>query len=159
MDESQYPGVDLAYDIALNSYEWATKRFDAIDARIQTILGVGISLTLAVPVAASTFKLSLNNPFFIGGMLFFLLGLALGTHARLMGEIKLLTPRVLFEKWLRFDAAEFKKNFIYFAGEHMEQNVGVIAAKHRLLVIVTLIFFLELVCLAVAVAIADPIHP
>jgi hypothetical protein len=35
-NQQNYPSAELAYEIAVNSHETAQKRYDAIDARIQT---------------------------------------------------------------------------------------------------------------------------
>src|SRR5437016_12306315 len=149
---SKSDSIELAYPIAVNSYDWAAQRYDAVDARIQTILSIGMTGTLAMPVAFSALKLSVVRPWaaYLASALF-VLAVCIGTYARLCGDLKLVTPKVLYEKWLGFEASEFKRNLVYFAGQHMEQNRAAIAYKHKLLVLVTTIFIFEVACLAVAV--------
>jgi hypothetical protein len=150
--------LDLAYQIAVSSYDWAAKRFDAIDARIQTVLGVGLSVTLAIPVGISALKLSADSRWIGGAVLLFILAIAVGTHARLLGELTLVTPKVLYDKWLGLSEEDFKRNLVYFAGQHMEMNRDLIARKHRLLAIVTVIFLMEFAA-AVLGVILPLVHP
>lgn len=151
-EEKKYPGVDLAYPLALESYEWAAKRFDTLDSRIQTILGLGISLTLAVPIALSALKLSINGRWFVAAAVLFVLALSLGTYARLMGKLTVITPEMLYQKWLHLSDWEFKKNLIFFAGEHFNKNRNLLEKRHRFAAAATFIFFLEVLALAVSVS-------
>src|SRR4030095_5169234 len=147
-----YPAVPLIYPIALETYEWALKRYDAIDARIQTLITLWTSLTLAVPVAFSSLKLEMASSWFICAIVCFLVALGIGTHARLTGKLTMLDPSVFYDKWLDFPADDFKGNLIYFLGQHLKKNRDLIEKKHKLLVWVTVIFVLEIVLLVGAVS-------
>src|SRR5207248_11768290 len=50
--ESQYPGIEFAYPIAVNSYEVALKRLDSIDGRLQTMLAFIVAVSAVVPAVA-----------------------------------------------------------------------------------------------------------
>ena len=151
-ETNKYPAIDLAFPFARDSYEWAAKRFDAMDSRIQTILGLGMSLTLAAPVAFSALKLSPRWNWLVAAACFFVLALATGIYARLKGGLTILTPKMFYQKWLHLSELEFKKNLIYFAGEHLDKNCNLLLAKDRLVIAVTVIFFLEVVCLVASVS-------
>src|SRR5437868_1944719 len=107
--ESPTSAIDLAYPIAINSYEWAARRYEAIDARIQTILTIGVSVSVGAPVVFSAlqFHLSVRWPLVAAAVLF-LAALVIGTAARLIGELQILAPKTLYEKWLGFGEVEFK---------------------------------------------------
>src|SRR3954470_1716989 len=104
--KSAYPSVDLAYPLALGAYDWAVKRFDAQDAKIQTIITIAVAVSAAFPVALS--KLAIIHPWILSvGIVFFVLGLAMGTYARLHGHLILISPKVLHQKWLAMDESQF----------------------------------------------------
>ena len=47
-----YPGINLAYDFVRPSYDWATNRLDAMDARLRGIQAFVSGFTLGAPVIA-----------------------------------------------------------------------------------------------------------
>ncbi|MDM7994653.1 MAG: hypothetical protein QUT30_03095 [Acidobacteriota bacterium] len=151
-DLREYPGVALAYPIALESYQWAVKRFDAIDSKIQTMLGLGISFTLAAPIAFSALRLQTHNGWFIAAICLFIFAFAAGIIGRIKGRLMIITPAVLYNDWLHFPEAEFQKNLIFFAGQHLNANIHLIALKQRFLVASTIIFSLEALCLVLSAA-------
>jgi hypothetical protein len=150
--KEKYPGIDLAYKFAVESYEWAAKRYDSMDSRIQSLLGFGMTLTLAVPVAFSALRLNINGWWFIGAACLFIIALCVGIYARLTGELTIITPQMLYEKWLHLPEWEFKKNLIFFSGQHMNKNRDTLKRRHCLAVVATFIYFLELLCLVASVA-------
>ena len=147
-----YPSVHLAYPVAIEAYEWAVRRLDALDSRIQTILTLGASLTIAAPVALAALDINPRPIWILAAMGLFLIALFTGTHARLTGELVLLSPKTLHDEWLSFDEETFKRYLVFFSGKHLEKNRRLIMKRHKLLVAVTLLLFLEAVCLAIAVA-------
>jgi hypothetical protein len=151
-ESEKYPGIKPAYPLALESYQWATKRFDAIDSRIQTTLGFGMSFTLAAPAAFSALKLKIQEGWLIPAICLFVLAFLIGITGRLKGKLTIITPKALYDQWLHFPEPEFQKNLIFFAGQHLETNTRLIAIKQRLLVAATIIFFLEVLCLVFSVA-------
>ena len=46
------PGLDVAYGFVQPSYQWALARFEAGNTRLQTMLTVIVSASLAVPAVA-----------------------------------------------------------------------------------------------------------
>ena len=44
--------LDLAFDFIPLSYDWVLKRLEGVERRIENLLGLGVSITLALPVAA-----------------------------------------------------------------------------------------------------------
>ena len=54
ISDREWPGVDLAYDLAKMSYGWALQRVDALDARIQSMQAFAASITVAFPVIVAS---------------------------------------------------------------------------------------------------------
>ena len=150
----KYPSVDLAYPLAVQSYDLTVKRFDALDARIQSTLGLGVSLTFAIPVALSAFDLQFRPLWMGAAFVVFLLAIILGICARLVGAIKLVSPTTLYNDWIQCPEEEFKQQFIGYAGKHMEANASLLEKRYRLLCGFISLFFLE--ALLFGVAVFDP---
>jgi hypothetical protein len=152
IENNKQESIDLSYLIAVESYEWAAKRYDSMDSRIQSILGLGMTLTLAAPIGFSALRLSVNHGWFIAAAIFFILALCAGTIARFLGSLIVLSPRVLYEKWLKLSEYEFKKKLILYAGRHLDKAARVVLIKHRFLIAVAVMFLLEVLCLALSVS-------
>ena len=82
----------------------------------------------------------------------FLSAICLGTYARLVGHVVIMTPTILYDPWIQYSEEEFKRYFIYYAGKHMEMNASLLAKRFRLLSGVILLFVLEALLLGAAVA-------
>ena len=143
---NQYPSVDLAYPLAVQSYDFMVKRIDAMEARIHSTIGLGVSLTFAIPVALSAFDLQYRLWCVAAAFGVFLLAIFLGTFARLIGHIKLMSPTTLYNSWIQYTDEDFKRYFIYHAGEHMAANVSLLEKRHRLLRWVICLFVLGVFC-------------
>ena len=144
-DEELYPAVHRAYDFVLPSYQFMLSRFEAADTRLTSILTIASSLTLAAPLFGRSVNpnLAFRGWFTVGIALFvFLVGLAL--WARFTGRLTLPNPRVLHDESLRESEWEFKKNAIYFAGKHFDQNAKAIATKAYLAMVLTILAILEI---------------
>ncbi len=44
----EYPSVDLAYPFAISAYDLAQKRLDAMESRLQTLIGFAATATLGI---------------------------------------------------------------------------------------------------------------
>ena len=119
----EYPGADLAYDIAVESYALAERRRDAAHQRIEVFLSFVTTVTVAAPVVvASVF----TDPDFRSPLLLAAGGLYLGIVvlslvARPLGSLRQISPKLLYEGWLHLDEADFKRQMIYWAGEHADE--------------------------------------
>jgi len=145
--EHQYPGVELAYPMAVSSYDTAMKRSDTIDGKLQTILAFVAVVSIAIPSIANARGVSFSSYWFYFGLLFFISIVAIGIYARLVGSIRVISPEMLFEEWLHKPAWEFKKDFIAFAGNDFNHNLQIISYKWKLTTLITIIFFFQVVCL------------
>jgi hypothetical protein len=147
--EEDYPGVEQAYPFAVASYELAQKRLDIIDSRLQTIVALGVTLSLPVPALLATRGANFRSWWFIGAACVFVCAIAVGTFARIVGHITVLHPSDFYAKWLRFPEWEFKKNLIFFAGQHFEKNRTLARNRGLCTTLTFLLFILEGVLLAV----------
>ncbi len=149
----QYPGVEVAFDLAVDSYDSVIKRLDIMDGRLQTIMAFAATTTAVVPSVASARGLTFHSKLLYLAVGCFTLELVLGTYARFTGNVRLLNPATLYEKWLEWEPWEFKKNFIYWAGEDFKDNKTLVEKKWMLSVIVSVLFFLEAALLVAWVAV------
>jgi hypothetical protein len=147
-------GVGLAYDIAINSYESVIRRLDHVDGRIQTLLAFMVTTTAIVPTVANSRGLSFRSLWLYLALACLTGGLLLGSYARHLGEVQMLHPTKLYEKWLGLSEWEFKKDLIYFAGQDFEHNKTLVERKWRASVTLTVLFFLEAAFLVVWVVAA-----
>lgn len=150
-EPNKYPSVGLAYPLAIQSYDWVAKRFEVLDGRIQGVLGLGISLTFATPIALSALDLQYQRGWMVAATVVFLSAICLGTYARLVGHVVIMTPTILYDSWIQYSEEDFKRYSIYYAGKHMKMNASLLARRYRLLSGVILLFVLEALLFGAAV--------
>jgi hypothetical protein len=155
-NEKEYPSVELAYPIAVASYDIAVRRLDTMDGRLQTILAFIVTASAAVFAMAGGRGIPFRSVWFYGAVFLFTLSMGLGTYARLMGDVRSLSPANLLAEWLGDAPWTFKKDMIYNAARDFALNKELIYAKWRWSVYVTLIFCLEAVCLTVWIVASHP---
>lgn len=144
----EFPSVDLAYKFAIESYDIAWKRWDAMENRIHGLMALAAALTFAVPAAGKAIGFNLNSVWFYLTLGTFILLMAVGFFARWFGTMRVIDPSTLFNKWLHYSEWEFKKNFIYFAGAHYDQNITTLEKKWKLTLLLMSLFTLEVVWVA-----------
>src|ERR1700730_17320362 len=98
--QEEFPSIELAYPIAVESYNRAERRFDAWDGRIQTLIVFAASIGLAVPPLIHSQQATFRSAWFISALCLFVLSILIGFAARMYGSIKLLDPNELYEAWL-----------------------------------------------------------
>lgn len=155
-NEQTFPSVELAYPIAIASYELAQKRLDIIDSRLQTVIASGTTVSLAIPVLASAKGLSFSSLWFIAAVCVFFSAVILGTLARITGNIIVLNPARIYKDWLGFSEWEFKKNLIFFAGQHFESNRNLAKKRGWLTTITVALFIIEGLLLSVWASLPHP---
>ena len=119
----QYPGTDLAYEIAVESYSRAERRWDAVHQRIDALLSFVTTVTVAAPVVAAALLESpdFKSPLLIAAGAVYLALVIGALSVRSMGSLRQLSPQLLYEGWLHLDEAEFKRRLIFWAGVHADQ--------------------------------------
>lgn len=152
-DES---AIDLAYDQAVDSYEPLVKRLDTMDGRLQTIMGFAATTMALVTSVASARNLSFKSFWFWAAAIVFISILAVGSHARHYGIIKMIDPGTFGDDWLSLDAGYFKKFFVEYAGTHWKLNNDLVDWKWKRSVALSILFFLQVGLLVAWVAVARP---
>jgi hypothetical protein len=153
--EREFPSVELAYPIALGSYETALKRLDAVDTKLNTLLTFAVTVSLAVPVLASTKNLSFRSIWFIAAAIAFALGVGVITFARLKGSLWLIDPRVIYDSYLDLDQWNFKRHTIDWAGDNWRHNQRLINRNGMLASVAAILFALEAVAVGAWVVAAN----
>ncbi len=130
-DLAKYPSVELAYPIAVNSYETLSKRNDAIDTKTQNSLTFFITFFVAAVTLANMQALNFHSPFFVLSSVFIVIAAVCNLTSRIYGSLKTLNPMNFYEKYLFKTPLEFQKDFIYFAGQDYAHNNRMILIKWR----------------------------
>jgi len=146
----KWPAVDRAYDFVLPSYQLLATRFEAADTRISALLTLTSTLTIAVPIFAKNVQpgISFASPYFLLGMMFFLLSSVLGIIGRVSGGVMLPDPMVFYNENLQESEWEFKKNQIYWAGENFFTNAQAIRQKGNVATAMTIGLLVEVLAFA-----------
>ena len=141
------PGVLLAYEFVIPSYQWVIQRLDAVDLRIQTLQAFSATVTLAAPILAATVvrNIDLQSLWFIGALIPFVAILVIGASARAWpwGGLILPSPQVLYDDWLEDSDLKFRKDAVKYAGKHFESNRFLINTKGYIADFMTALFVAE----------------
>ncbi len=146
---TKWPGVHSAFDVSRDTYSLLCQRLDAANDRLQALQNYAVTVTLAVPIIVTAIrdKPDFNSTWFLLAMGTFGIIVVAGTIGQTLGTITALSPKLLYEKWLSYSDWEFKKNFVYWAGEHFDSNRKLVSRKARLGAFLTLVFLGEIACL------------
>ena len=158
-DESVWPSVELAHEFVAPSYDWIQRRFESVERRIQTFLALTATLTLGVPALVIAIEKSaeFGSIWFITAMVAAALNLILGIAAMVICNylgIWFLSPDPLYEDWLHYDEFEFKRNAIYWAGEHFNSSAALVVRMGWMLTGMLFLFSVEVVLLLVWLAVS-----
>jgi len=146
--EKTFPSVELAYGIAVNSYDGLVKRLDWIDGRIQTMVAFFVSITAAVPVLAAAKGISFHSRWFYLAIALMSLATGFACKARLSGDVTLLDPNKLnTDRWLCLSEWEFQNYVIQAAALAFVANKNLITTKWRWSVAISIVFLLGSLCL------------
>ena len=150
---AKYPSVDLAYEIAVDSYDALVKRLDSIDGRLQTMLAIFATVTATVPIIGANRGLHFRSYWFYAAVSAMVFATLLTAAARLAGHVQLLDPNKLnADFWLKYSEWEFKSLIIQYAGKAFTANKKLIDRKWLCALLVTVTFFLGAACLTLWVA-------
>ena len=145
----QYPSVAIAYELAVNSYEFGEKRHQATESRSEKILGFIASLNLAVMVFLSkteTPKLKFG-PLFILAFLLGISSLIVGVLGLLKGRVAVVDISAIYQGWLHLSEEGFKNDFIIKAAEDFNRTVEEVERKSQFATLSAGLFLLETFCL------------
>ena len=151
----EFPGLDLAYDRAMASYQEISTRDAATSHRIDGLLTLTSTVTLAAPlvVTATGAGPPLQSPLLVAVVGLFATVLVLGVAGRgFVGSPKSVDPSDLYDDWIELDQTEFKLASMYWAGMHFQHGMRVVWRKSLIAHAMTTLFILEIIALLVWIA-------
>ncbi len=151
----EFPGLDLAYERAMASYQAIAARDAATGQRIDGLLTLTATVTLAAPlvVAATGAVPPLQSPLLVAVASLFATVLVLGVAGRgFVGSPKSVDPADLYQSWIDLDEIEFKLEALYWAGEHFAHGMRVVWRKSLIAHAMTTLFIVEIVTLLAWIA-------
>jgi len=149
---AKFPSLELAYQLAVSSYDMAERRHNAIDNRFQSLITFGVTISLAVITIVADRQVSFISGWFIAALFAFFIAIVVAAIAQHKGKIRVIDPTILYQKWLELPPERFQKNLIFFSGEHFGLNCDIIDKKHRGLNVAAIVFLIEFILLAVWLA-------
>tara|TARA_Y100000310_G_C20380717_1_gene667972 strand:- start:102 stop:596 length:495 start_codon:yes stop_codon:yes gene_type:complete len=149
--QARLPGLDRGYDFVLPSYDWALRRFEAIDGRLQGVLSFMATVTLAGPVIgkALSAKADASSPWFIAALSVFAVSAIVGTILRMNGELRIVSLETIHETWVHADEDRFKLDSIHHAGAHLNANLVVIRRKANAAALLTGALAIEIILFSI----------
>jgi hypothetical protein len=131
-EQDQWPAVETAYGFVLPSYQLLAARYEAADGRLTALITVATTITLGTPMFAKAIRpaVTFGVPVFVLAMAFAVTALIVAMAGRARGRIVLPNPGVLYRKSLAETDWTFKKNAIFYAGQHFDANAATVARKH-----------------------------
>jgi hypothetical protein len=145
--EKDFPSISLAYELAVTSYDTLLKRLENVDGKIQSVLTISVTVMALSPALATARALSFRSVWFTIAIAAATLVLALGSYARLWGAPRVLNPNHLFTEFLDYQQIEFKKNMIDCCGQDFDHNYMILSRKWLFSVLVTALFFIQVLAL------------
>ena len=146
--------LDLAYEIAKSSDEWVAKRWDALDTKLQTTGVLAMGLAGGTPVIFRALELKFPPAWAVPAIACFVLALALTAIARIYGSIGALNPGALYhENWLNCEPADFKMDFVKYAGSRFIKNARKQTQRYYFLAGATVLMGAGVAVAAVALAV------
>jgi hypothetical protein len=157
--KKNFPSLELAYPIAIASYETMMKRFDAMDGRIQTMTAFAVTASLALPTLGKSWALSFSSPWFITGISLLIFAIGISVYTRLTGQIRVLDPANLLADSLYRSQTEFRYLAIKYAASSFRSNKKLLDRKWFLSVITMAIFAAAIIALFLWLLAGHPIPP
>ncbi len=141
------PSVGLTYPLALASYEAAQKRLEVVEKRLQEILGFAVTFSLGTIAIHANKNYNFTSWLFMAAMAACLVGLIIGTYARVYGYLVLINPSVLQDKYVVLPESVFKNYFVQIAAKHWRSNADLVNRKGALTSVTVICFVLEIILL------------
>lgn len=150
--KNEHPSIEVAYDLAVKSYDLAERRLQIVEGRNEKILGFVSALTLAVVAflaGSNSTKLNLNSCLFIIGLIFGVSSLLAGLLVMLAGRVKVVDIKRIKEQWVHLKVIDFKKEMIIASSNHYDENCKLIERKALITSISAILFVLEIIFLVI----------
>jgi hypothetical protein len=147
--ELDYPGIESAQAFILPSYQWLLTRLEAADSRLQALVTLTATVTLAAPALGKALhpNISFRGWAFVLAMILAALVVLGGIGFRVWGALVLPDPAVFYAKWREKTKLRFQADALYFAGQHLQSNTRLVARKAAAVTAFTGMFIGELALL------------
>jgi hypothetical protein len=146
-NEEKFPSVKYAYELSLQSYDWAINTIASFTGWITTINLALITLVSSRFVQSATQYSPFKSCLFYTAMELLFVTIIYAIIVKARGYLILITPKQLYNKSLRFSEWEFKRTVIENAKNHFERNKALVNRKSVHLTVITLLFFIEIILL------------
>ena len=130
------PALDRAYDLTVPAQDWMINRLASVEQRIDGILALVITVTIALPIATGALKKSAFKPegtwenlFGIAALILAVITVALGAYTRQMGEVWYTDPSTFDDKMLAQDEDAFKLEVLEDSGEMVKHNSDLVRKR------------------------------
>ena len=130
--------VKLAYELAMQSYGLAERRFEAMNGRIQGLIVLAIALVLAIPIVVEMFNVTPSRC--LGIPMTISLGIiGIGIWARFGGIISFVDPKSLDEKLPGLSEQALRVSMIAKADSDRRKTDEAIEKKFHLAIIMSIL--------------------
>lgn len=141
--KENYPSLDLAYEIALESFRIGERRFDGSGERAERLLSLIVAVNaVGMPLLASK-GATIGTIWIVVAVCLLAGAMGLAMCARSAGKFTTLSPGELREKWLTLPQDRFKADLIGAAQAVLDDNSAVIDKRWRFQRCATICLILE----------------
>ncbi len=126
--------LDLSYDIAIRAYETARARLDEVNRFFNIVASTSLSLALSVPILVRVLNIEKFTWWFFFALCLFVVTYGLCAIGRLWGHLIFLHPGLIHENYQDMDDVSFKREILYWSGDHCGKNLNLIESKWRMAV-------------------------
>ena len=155
-----YESVELAFEFIVPSYDWAMRRLEAAERRIDNLMRFIITVTLALGASAIAIAELSSQPLSLfldcvaiialaSFLITFLIAIVLGMWVRQTGNITLLSPSGLYHDYIQKTKREFQGLILFHAGKHLEKNEELVRRKSNAATVMVVLFLFELCAAAI----------
>lgn len=151
--------LDIAYPIALGSYDVQEKRYSAVEKRLQELLTFGVAISLGIVTLFAGRGYPMDSKLFIVGLVVILFAVVVGVHSRMSGGLILMSPTGFnsnFEQLTKMSDFAIKEALLKSASAHWTMNNQTIKKKHKAISITMGFFLFGIILLACWAATAGP---
>jgi hypothetical protein len=147
----KYPSLDLAYQYVLPSYEWAMRRSDMLEQRLQDAMMLITTVTVAVPIVGKAIlaQIDLLSIWSLSAALVYGFAVGAGIWGRAQGSLAIVDPERLLYDRIVLTRDDFRTDALRFAGRHLRHNNKTISRRHSALLLMTGLFAVEVVLIVV----------
>ena len=155
-DPREYPSLDLAYEYIIPLHDWAMRRLESAERRIDNLITFVIAFTSAfgagVIAIMGLFKIVPNlfqTYAVVGAIILFILTLGIGIYTRQMGSVPLFDLKDLHSKRITEPPEQFRKSALYSAGNNIAAITSLVEKKTKFANVMLLLFLIEVIGAAI----------